>query len=396
MYDLIRDLKYALRRLSRSPGFTFAAVITLALGLGANTAIFSVIHSVLIKPLPFPEPDRLIGVWQTAPGVNIKDLNACLADYVTYREHSRTFADVALWNGESATVTEFNDPERVGAIRATFRLLPMLGVHPILGRDFNEKDNDDKSPEVVMLGYGYWQRRFGGDPKAIGRRIMVDGAALQVIGVLPRDFWFMDEAHDLVLPFRFDRAGVRLAGYNFQAVARLRPGVTIQQADADVLRMIGIELRSFPPPNGMNARMMDEARLGPNLRPLIDDLLGDIGRSLWVVMTTIGIVLLIACANVANLLLVRAEGRVQEFAVRSALGAGRGRIAREMLSESLALSLIGGCVGIAFAAGAVRFGRSLSPARLPRLEQISVDSTALLFAFAVSLAAGLHSAPSPF
>ena len=240
-----------------------------------------------------------------------------------------------------------------------------------------------------MLGYGYWQRRFGADPKAIGRRIMVDGAALQIIGVLPRDFWFMDEAHDLVLPLRFDRAGVRLAGYNFQAVARLRPGVTIQQADADVARMIGIELRSFPPPHGMNTRIMYEARLGPNLRPLIDDLLGDIGRSLWVVMTTIGIVLLIACANVANLLLVRAEGRVQEFAVRSALGAGRGRIAREMLSESLALSVIGGCVGIALAAGAVRFGLSLSPARLPRLEQISVDSTALLFALAVSLAAGL-------
>ena len=165
MPELIRDLKHTFRRLARTPVFTLATVVTLALGIGANTAIFSVINSVLLKPLPFPEPDRLIGVWQTAPGVNIKDLSASIADYVTYREESRTFADVAIWNGRSVTVTEFADPERVDGIGATFRLLPMLGVHPILGRGFTEKDSDTKSPEVVMLSYGYWQRRFGGDPK---------------------------------------------------------------------------------------------------------------------------------------------------------------------------------------------------------------------------------------
>ncbi len=387
--DLIRDLKYALRRLFRTPGFTFAAVITLALGIGANTAIFSLIDGVLIKPLPFPESDRLIGVWQTAPGVNIKDLNACIADYVTYREHSKTLKEVAIWFGRNLTVTGFAEPERVEGLSATFGLLPLLGVHPILGRAFTGKDDDDKSPEVVMLGYGYWQRRFGGDPKVIGRRIMADGAAREIIGVLPEKFWFMDVGHDLVLPLQFNRASVHLAGYNFRAVARLRPGVTIQQADADVARMIAIELRTFPPPNGMSTQMMEDARLAPNVRPLIDDLLGDIGNSLWVVMATIGIVLLIACANVANLLLVRAESRVQELAVRSALGASRGRIAREMLSESLALSVMGGCAGLVFAFAALRFGLTLSPARLPRAGQISLDSTALLFALAISLAAGL-------
>ena len=389
MYDLIRDLKYSLRRLARTPGFTFSAVITLALGIGANTAIFSLIDSVLLKPLPFPEPDRLIRVWQTAPGVNIKDLNASLADYSTYREHSRTFTDVALWNGRNVTVTGLADPERVEGLSATFRLLPLLGVHPILGRDFNEQDEDSKSPEVAMLGYGYWQRRFGGDPKVIGQRILADGVSREIIGVLPEKFWFMDTGHDLVLPMQFNRASVTLGGYNSQAVARLRPGVTIQQADADVARMIGIEFRTFPPPNGMSTQMFEEARIGPNLRPLIDDLIGDIGKSLWVVMATIGIVLLIACANIANLLLVRAEGRIQEFAVRSALGASRGRIAREMLSESLALSLMGGAAGVALAVAALRFGLSLSPAALPRAGQISLDSTALLFALALSLAAGL-------
>ena len=388
MHDLIRDLKYALRRLGLTPGFTLATLVTLALGIGANTAIFSIINSVLLRPLPFHEPDRLIGVWQTAPGVNIKDLSASVADYVTYREDSRTFADIAIWNGRSVIVTEFADPERVDGISLTFRLLPMLGVHPVLGREFTEKDNQDKSPEVVMLSYGYWQRRFGGDPKVIGRRITADGAAREIIGVLPRNFWFMDMGHDLLMPLRFDRSTVRLAGYNFPAIARLRPGVTIAQADADVARMIGIELNKFPAPKGMSKQMMEDVRLGPNVRLLLDDLLGDIGRSLGVVMATIGIVLFIACANVANLLLVRTEGRAQEFAVRAALGAGRGRIAREIFAESLTLAVMGGCLGVGFAFAVVKLVLKLSPARLPRIEQISVDSAALLFTLGISLVAG--------
>jgi predicted permease len=381
-------LKHTFRRLARTPLFTLATIVTLALGIGANTAIFSVINNVLLKALPFPEPNRLIGVWQTAPGVNIKDLNASLADYVTYQEESKTFADVALWRGQSMTVTEFGDAERVHGISATFRFLPLLGINPALGRGFVEKDSETNSPDVVMLSHGYWQRRYGGDPNVIGRRILADGAAREIIGVLPKDFWFMDMAHDLVVPIRFDRAAVRLAGYNFQAVARLRPGVTIQEANSDVARMIGIELNKFPPPNGMSTKMMEDARLGPNVRLLSDDLLGDIGRSLWVVMATIAIVLLIACANVANLLLVRAEGRAQELAVRAALGAGRGRLAREMFVESLTLSLLGGLAGIGFAVIVVKLVLALSPTRLPRFDQIAIDGTAVLFTLAISVAAG--------
>ncbi len=389
MYDFVRDWKYVFRRLAKTPGFTLATLITLALGIGANTAIFSIVNGVMLKPLPFPEPERLIGVWQTAPGVNIKDLNNSIADYVTYREESRTFADVAIWNGRSVAVTEFNDPERVNGIAATFRLLPMVGVHPILGREFTEQDNQDKSPQVVMLSYPYWQRRFGGDPKVIGRRIMADGVAREIIGVLPEGFWFMDMGHDLVMNLQFERAGVRLAGYNFQSIARLRQGVTLQQANADVARMIAIQLNKIPPPDGLSTQMLADARIGPNVRLLLDDLLGDIGRSLWVVMATIGIVLLIACANVANLLLVRMEGRAQEFAVRAALGAGRGRIAREMLTESLGLAVMGGILGVGFAFAAVKLVLKLSPARLPRMDQISVDSTALLFTLGMSIVVGL-------
>ena len=389
MFDLMRDVRYAARRLLRAPAFTLATLVTLALGIGANTAIFSVVNSVLLKPLPFPEADRLVGLWQTAPGVDIKDLNASIADYVTYREESRTLADVAIWNGTSVNVTGVAEPERVDGLNATFRLLPMLGVKPIFGRSFVEADNDRGSPEVVMLGYGYWQRRFGGNPAAVGRRIMVDGTAREIIGVLPQGFWFMDMTSDLVVPLRFERAKVRLAGYNFQAIGRLRPGVTLAQVDADVARMIGVALARFPPPEGMSIKMMEDARLGPNVRPLLDDLVGDIGKSLWVVMATIGMVLLIACANVANLLLVRTEGRAQELAVRAAIGAGRGRLAREMLVESLLLGLLGGAAGIAFAIAALKLVLTMNPARLPRLELIAVDTTSLVFTLVVSVAAGL-------
>jgi putative ABC transport system permease protein len=388
LHDLLRDMRHTFRRLGRTPGFTAATVVTLALGIGANTAIFSVINGVLLKPLPFPEPDRLVGVWQSAPGVNIPDLNASLADYVTYREDSRTFADVALWQGRAFTVTEFQDPERVEGFALTSRLLPMIGVNPILGRHFTEKDCQTGSPDVLVIGHGYWQRRFGGDRNVIGRRILVDGTKREIIGVLPERFWFMDMPHDIVLPIRYDRSAMRLAGYNFQAVARLRPGVALSQANADVARMIGVELSKFPPPQGMSIDMMRDAKLGPNLRPLMDDLLGDIGRSLWVIMATIGMVLLIACANVANLLLVRTEGRNQELAIRAALGAGRGRIAREILVESILLAVTAGILGIGFAAGVLRLVLKLSPVQMPRFETIAVDASGVLFTLTIALLAG--------
>ena len=389
MFDLMRDVRYAARRLTRTPVFTLATLLMLALGIGANTAIFSVVNTVLLKPLPYPEPDRLVGLWQTAPGVNIESLNASIADYITYREESKTLADVAIWDRDAYTVTGIAEPERVDAIRATHRLLPMLGVQPILGRAFTERDDQEGSPPVVMLGYGYWQRRFGGDPAAVGRRLTLDGTSLEIIGVLPQGFWHMDARHDLVVPVRIDRAKVHLAGYNFQAIGRLRPGVTLDALNADVARMIRVAFGRFPPPPGMSLKMLEDARLGPNARPLIDDLVGDFGKTLWVLMATIGIVLLIACANVANLMLVRTEGRAQELAVRAAIGAGQGRLAREMLTESLLVAVLGGAAGLGLAAGAIKLVLSLSPARLPRFDLIAIDGTSVLFTLVLSIVAGL-------
>jgi putative ABC transport system permease protein len=388
MTDLIRDVRHAARRLVCTPMFTLATLVTLALGIGANVAIFSIVNTVLLQPLPFHDADRLVGLWQTAPGVDVENLNASLADYLTYREESRTLADVALWNRNAATVTGINQPERVDTLSATHRLLPLLGVHPAIGRPFAERDDQEGSPDVVMLGYRYWQRQFGGDRNVVGRLITVDGTRREIIGVLPKGFWFMDAPHDLVLPVRFNRTNVRLAGYNYRAIGRLRPGVDLAGVNADVARMIRVAFSKFPPPQGMTLGMMEDARLGPKVRPLVDDLVGDLGKSLWVVTATIGIVLLIACANVANLLLVRTEGRAQELAVRAAIGATRGRLARDVLAESLLLGLVGGAVGLGLAALALRAAPSLAPARLPRLDLIGVDAATIVFTLVISIAAG--------
>jgi putative ABC transport system permease protein len=389
MTELTRDVRHAARRLVRTPMFTLATLLTLALGIGANVAIFSIVHTVLLKPLPFHEADRLVALWQAAPGIDIDDLNASLADYVTYREESRTLTDVAIWNRTAVTVTEIGQPERIESLSATHRLLPLLGVQPAIGRPFAERDDHDGSPEVVMLSYRYWQRQFGGDRNVIGRLITVDSTRREIIGVLPKGFWFMDVPHDLVLPIRFTRANVRLAGYNNRAIGRLRPGVDIAGVNADVARMIRVAFSKFEPPQGITLGMMEEARLTPKVRPLVDDLVGDLGKSLWVVTATIGIVLLIACANVANLLLVRTEGRAQELAVRAALGASRGRLARDVFAESLLLGVVGGAVGLCLAALALRAAPSLAPARLPRLDLIGVDAATIGFTLAVSIVAGL-------
>src|SRR5271165_1043465 len=376
------QFKHVLRRLVRSPLFTCMTLLTLAIGIGANTAIFSVIEGVLLKPLPYTHPEELVGLWHTAMGLNIPELNISPSLYFTYREENRTFQDVGVWQGGSASVTGLAEPEQVDTLSLTEEVLPMLGVNPLLGRTFSHKDETAGNPETVMLAYGYWQSRFGRDASVIRRRIMVDGAAKEVIGVLPQSFRFLDRKPALVTPFQFDRQKVMLGNFSYQGVARLKPGVTLAQANADVARMLPMDNRRFPPPPGFNVKMFEDARIGPNLRPFKKDLVGDIGSVLWVLMGTIGMVLLIACANVANLLLVRAEGRQQELAVRAAMGATRGRIAAELLFESLVLGLMGGALGLGFAYGALRVLVALSPAGLPRLGEIGIDAPVLVFTLA--------------
>ena len=369
--------------------FATLTLLTLAVGIGANTAIFSVVRGVLLKPLPYPNPDQLIGVWEKDPGLGIKDMNASPATYLTFREQNRTFQDTGIWQSDSVSITGVGRPEQVPAVDLTDGVLPMLGIAPLRGRWFSLADDAPNAPGTAMLSWGYWQRRFGGDPTVIGRRLIIDGKAREVIGIMPREFRFMDMKPDVFLALQFDRGKVFIGNFSYQAAARLKPGVTIEQASADVARMISIMVRTFPPPPGISMSLLDKAPLLPNLRPLKQDVVGDIGKVLWVLMGTVGIILFIACANVANLLLVRAEGRQLELAIRAALGAGWGRIARELLVESMVLGALGGLLGVGLAAGALRLIVATAPADVPRLDQISIDPQVLLFTLIVSLLAGL-------
>jgi putative ABC transport system permease protein len=389
MGSFLNEAKPVLRRLLHAPMFTAITLITLAIGIGANSAIFSVLNGVLLKSLPYPNPDQLVAIWETAPGLGIGDLNASPATYFTFREENRTFQDTGLWRHDSVSVTGIGEPEQVDSLFVTDATLPILGVQPIRGRWFTRQNDSPGSPETVMLTYGYWQRKFGGDPSVIGRRIMIDGSAHEVIGVMPRTFLFMNGHPALILPFQLDRNKTIIGNFSFLAIARLKPAVTIAQADADVARMLPMMSRKFPPAPGMNAKMLEEARIGPSVRPLKVDVVGDIGKMLWVLMGTVGTVLLIACANVANLLLVRAEGRQQELAIRAALGAGWLRIARELLLESVILGALGGALGLALAYAALRLLVSMGPSQLPRLDEISIDPSVLLFTLGVSLVAGV-------
>ena len=389
MQSILDPLRHTLRRLARSPMFTAISLVTLAIGIGANSAIFSLIEGVLLKPLPYPHSERLIALWHTAPGVNIKDLNLSPSLYYTYRDESRVFQNVGMWQDDTSSVTGISEPEEVPALLVTNRLLSILNVQPSIGRRFTESDDDPKSDRTAMLSDGYWKSRFGGDPAVLGRRITVDGNPRVVIGVLPPSFQFMDQRVSLMMPLRFNRNEIRQGNFSFQGVARLKPGVTMAQASADVARMIRLAHERFPAPPGYTSKMFEEARIGPNLRWLKQDLVGDIGNTLWVLMGTVGIVLLIACANVANLLLVRADSRQQELAIRAALGAGWARIARELLVESLLLALAGGALGLALAYGALRILAASGVAHLPRIESISIDPWVVAFALAISLAAGL-------
>jgi putative ABC transport system permease protein len=381
-------LKHALRRLVKAPTFTAIAVFTLAIGIGANSAIFSVVNGILIKPLPYVHPEDLVAVNHLALGVNLPDAGAAPFLYFIYREQSKSFQDIGLWRGDTDSVTGIAEPEEIPTIDVTDGVLPMLGVKPLLGRSFTRADDAPGGTATMILSYGYWRSRFGGDTSAIGRRITVNGTPREIIGVLPESFRFLDRDASAFMPLRLDRNKTYLGNFSFRAVARLAPGVTIERASTDVARLIPVAIAAFPAFPGFSAKLFEDARLAPSLKPLKQELVGDIGRVLWVLMGTIGLVLLIACANVANLLLVRTDSRQQELAIRAALGAGWGRIARELLTESLVLGLFGGVVGLALAYGGVRLLTAIAPANLPRSNEIAIDGSVLLFTFAVSLFAG--------
>ena len=386
--QLTADLRFACRMLRRNVGFALAAIGTLALGIGATTTIFSVVNGVMIRPLPYPQPDALVGVWHSAQFQGIRTNNIRLSStmYLTYREHNQTLQEFGVWHTEAANVTGLGEPEEVRTLVVTHGTLPAVGVAPALGRTFSPADDTPGTTETVILSHGYWQRRFGGDPTAIGRTITIHSRPREVIGVMPQGFRFLSADPEVILPQRFDGDQLKPNDVHmYVGIGRLKPGVSLQQANADVRRMLPIWIAQY----GTNGPTLQAARFEPALRPVKEDVVGDVGSVLWVLMGSIGIVLLIACANVANLLLVRAEGRQQELTIRAALGAGWGRIARHLLVESVALGVLGGACGLALAYGGLRLLAAMAPPNLPRLAEISIDPVVLAFTLATSLLSGL-------
>src|SRR5262245_5535546 len=383
--DFWHDLRYAARAFAKQRAFAATAVLILALGIGATTAIFSVVYSVLIKPLPYPNADELVRLRHSFAGqLGSADFEA--TQYVTFRDENRTLASMGLWQDASVTLTDGGEPEQLRGIRVTDGTLQTLGVQPLRGRWFTKDEHGPaaEGADPVIISYGFWQRRFGGDDAAIGREISIDSRPARVVGIMPADFRFLDLATqpDVFTAVRLDEAKMIItAGWNYQGLARLKPGVTPDEARADLDRMRPIWIESWPLPQipGATREVLASFPVAAAVRPLKDDIVGGAASMLWVLMGAIGAVLLVACANIANLTLVRADGRQQELAVRAALGAGAARIARALFVENLVLGFVGSVVGLLLAYIGLHFLVALGPSNLPRLQEIGVHAPVLAF-----------------
>jgi predicted permease len=392
--SVLVDLKLVGRRLRRSPGFAITVVLTLAIGIGANTAVFSVLNSVLLRPLPYPEPQQLVSLHMNAPGAPglaefRSELRLSASMYFTFVRHNRVFQAMGVWGPGTASITGIAQPEQVNTAQISGGVLEALRVPALHGQWLTEADQDAHGLGRVMLSYGYWQRRFGGDPGVVGRTISVNSQSRVIAGVMPRGFRIVNYDFDVLVPLALDPVKEPLAGFAYRGIARLQPGIAIAQANADLASLLNVWMDSWSNGPGSDPHWYLRWKITPALEPLKQTVVGSIQTVLWVVMGTIGIVMLIACTNVANLLLVRADARQQELAVCSALGAGRWRIARELLLESVTLGLLGGAVGVAVAYAGLRLLSAIGPAELPRLSEIGLDGWSVVFTLILSLLSGL-------
>jgi putative ABC transport system permease protein len=379
MDTLLQDLRYALRAMRRTPGFTAVALLTLALGIGANAAIFSVINAVLLRPLPFSEPDRLVGVFSLMQGER-----AVLSprNFLDVREQSKSFGALAAYYPDGFALSGGGEPEHLDGVRATADFFRVLGVKPLVGRTFRPDENQPGRERVAVLGYDLWQRRFGGDRGLVGRTVTLEGLPYVVVGVMPQGFAY-PEKREMWVPIAFDTSFTgqsNRGAYYISAIGRLAPGATPERAAAEVAGIAGRLARAYPEAN---------AGVGGTALPLAEALVGGIRGSLLVLLAAVGLVMLIACANLANLLLSRAAARQGEMAVRVALGAGRRRIVRQMLTESVALSLAGAALGLVVARWGAAFLVSLKPRGIPRLDGVGVDGTVVAYTAGVAVLTGI-------
>ena len=388
MIPISQQLSLVWRKLLRSPGFSAIAILTLALGIGANTAIFSVVHSVLLTPLPFERPQELYGLWHNGHGIGISQIEQSNSTYSVYRELAESFSEVGMADGDfSMSLTEIGESVRVETGAATASLFEVLGVSPLLGRTFTEEEDDPGAPQVAIMSYEFWRGRFGADPDILGRSLRLNGTTWNVIGVMPAGFNYSGENTEIWIPHVIAPEDLGRVNFSYEAVGRLKPGVSVKAANEELNRLLYQLPEIYP--GELTVGLIESAELVPYISPLLEDVVGGISQVLWILLGTVGFVLLIACANVANLFLVRAEGRQREIALRAALGASRGDNVQFFLTESLALAVLGGVFGIGFAYLALRGLVALSPDNIPRLDEIGLHPEVLLFTAGLSLFSGV-------
>ena len=381
MQDVIKDVRYALRVLARKPMFTAVAVITLALGIGATTAIFSVVYGVLLRPLNYPEPEQLVVLRESNPSKQ-PDAQIAPGNFLEWQRQNTVFSDLAAYRNVSYNLTADGDPERLLAARVSAGLFKMLSVQPLLGRAFSAEEDQPGREKVVIVSEGLWQRRFGSDPNIVGRSLKLSGEDFTVVGVVSNEFRLPDQRkRELWTPIAFTETETRLHHARYiEAIARLKPGVSLAQAEAEMTAIAGRLAQANAATNqGWTVK----------LARVLDFTVGDARKILWILFAAVGIVLLIACSNVSSLLLARAATRQKEIAIRVAIGAGRVRIARQLATESLVLALLGALAAWPIAVWGLQALLAIAPADLPRLAEVTIDKRALLFTLGVTLLTAL-------
>lgn len=381
METLWHDIRYSFRLLARKPAFTVVALLALAIGIGANSVIFSVVNSVLLRPLPYKEPDRLVMVWEEAASLGFPENTPAPANYIDWRDQSQVFESLAATASERYNLTAAGEPEKLEGLRATASLFPMLGVEPIMGRWIDAEEDREGANRVVMLSYGLWQRRFGGDAGVLGKNITLDDQSYTVIGVMPSYFNFPARGIDLWVPAAFNQEEATSRDSHYLEVyGRLKAGVTIEQARSEMSAIAARLSEQYPNTN---------QGLGAVVNPLFEQIVGDVRPALLILFGAVGFVLAVACANVANLLLARAAARRKEISIRAALGAGRARLVRQFLTESVLLAVLGGIAGLALSFVSLRLLIPFIPEEINQAKDISLDFNVVLFTFGVSALTGI-------